>query len=209
LATSNPASLRDLTINTLIKAVLDHSLEESLSQVMPNKVSGDIVELLRKALIQRYRVLLLNITNCCSATVLVGGTVVFSPDGKYTLTASHNTAHLWDIEEKENIQSYVLNGHTGTILSVAFSPDDKFALTGSTDNTTRLWNLVEPLISMKSLTLPMILLIIKLDQNAQDNNQIHYLQTFNACDDLQFKQAIITYFKLKPTTASLKKCILQ
>jgi hypothetical protein len=59
---------------------------------------------------------------------------------------------------------------------------------------------------MESLTLPMILLIIKLDQHAQDDNYIltwkHYSETFNACDDLQLKQAIIAYFKLEPITAS-------
>jgi WD40 repeat protein len=211
LVTSTSPSLRDLIINTLMKTVLNCSLGESLSQVAPDKVPYDIIELLRQALIQRYRVLLLNITNSCPSTVLIGNndqvlSVAFSPDGKFALTGSWDIACLWNIEDKDTIQSYVLNGHTGVIVSVAFSLDGKFALTGSGDNTARLWNLVEPLISMESLTLPMILLIIKLDQNAQDNNQIltqkHYSETFNAFTDQQLKEAIITYFKLEPVNAS-------
>jgi WD40 repeat protein len=259
LTTSNPASLKDLTTNTLIKTILDRSLGESLSQVAPNKVPGDVREFLREALIQRYRLLLLNITHSCSSRVLVKHSnevlsvpfspdgqysltgcndntaclwniqnkdktqsyvlnshtnrvtsVAFSPDGKFALTGSHDkTACLWDIQDKHNIKSYVLNGHTNSVTSVAFSPDGKFALTGSHDYTARLWNLT----FMESLTLPMILLIIKLDQSAQDNNQIltqkHYSQTFNACNDQQLKQAIMTYFKLEPITAGLKRCVLQ
>jgi WD40 repeat protein len=342
LATQNPPSLRDLTANTFIKTVANCSLQECLSQVEPNKVPGDVIELLRKALIQRYRVLLLNITNSCPSTVLLGYNngrrlAAFSPDGKYVLTKSDNhtaciwirdkdniqsyvlnghtnivrsvalsrdakfaltgsydntvrlwdmqdkdniqsyilngyngiisvayspdgklaltgsfdnTARLWDIQDKDNIQpyvlnchthyvssvafspdgkfaltgsadstarlwdiqdintiqSYVLNGHHSMVRSVAFSPDSKFALTGSYDGAARLWNLVEPLISMESLTLPMILLIIKLHQNAQYNNHIlsqkHYSQIFNASSDQQLKEAIITYFQLEPITAS-------
>jgi WD40 repeat protein len=99
--------------------------------------------------------------------------VAFSPDGKYVLAGfKDGTARLWDIQDINSTQSYVLRGHTNDVRSVAFSPDGKFALTGSDDKTARLWNLVEPLISMKSLTLPMILLIIKLRQNAQYNKYI-------------------------------------
>jgi WD40 repeat protein len=98
-----------------------------------------------------------------------------------------------------------------------FGPNGQYVLTGSSDKSARLWNLVEPLIAMESLTLPMILLIIKLDQDAQNNNQIltqnHYSETFNACGDQRLKQAIITHFKLEPTleltTTNPKKCILQ
>jgi predicted NACHT family NTPase len=129
--------------------------------------------------------------------------VAFSPDGKFALTGSFDhTACLWNIQDINNVQSYVLNGHNLVVESVAFSPDGQYALTSSWDKTARLWNLVEPLISMESLTLPMILLIIKLDQNTQDNNQIvsqnHYSKTFNGCDDLQLKEAIVTYFGLEP-----------
>jgi hypothetical protein len=54
LITSNPPSLRDLTATTFIKTILNRSLGESLSQVAPDKVTCDVIELLRRALIQRY-----------------------------------------------------------------------------------------------------------------------------------------------------------
>jgi WD40 repeat protein len=147
LLTSNPPSLRDLTTNTLIKIIFNRSLRESLSQVAPGKVTGDVIELLRKALIQRYRVLLLNITSSCLSTVLIGDThgapVVFSSDSKYALTASYDTtALLWDIEDINNLQSHFLNSHTREVQSVAFSPDGQFALTGSWGNQTAyLWDI--------------------------------------------------------------------
>jgi WD40 repeat protein len=100
----------------------------------------------------------------------------------------------------KSCRSTTLAEHRNEVHSVAFSPDGKFALTGFKHGTARLWNIVEPLISMRSLTLPITLSIIKLDQNAQDNN--HYLEIFNRCDDQQLKKAIMTYFKRKLMTAS-------
>ncbi len=36
---------------------------------------------------------------------------------------------------------FVQLGHSSPVSSVAFSPDGKFALSGSSDSTTRLWNI--------------------------------------------------------------------
>jgi WD40 repeat protein len=145
LVTSNPLSLRNLTTNTVIKTVLNRSLGESLSKVAPDKVPGDVIELLRKALIQRYRVLLLNIINSnnIQSYVLNGHdsvvtSVSFSPDGKYALTGSPDTARLWDTQDINTIQSYILNGRIGDVAPVVFSPDGKYVLTGSEDHTARL-----------------------------------------------------------------------
>jgi WD40 repeat protein len=118
LATSNPLSLKDLAPNNFIKTVLNRSLAEFLSQVAPDKVSSDVREFLREALIQRYRIL----TDSYPSTVLVGHTdyissVAFSPDGKCALTgSSDDTARLWDIQDINTNQSYVLNGHTCMVI---------------------------------------------------------------------------------------------
>ncbi len=64
---------------------------------------------------------------------------VFSPDGKYLLTASNDfTAKLWNREGKE-VQSF--QGHPTDVNTVAFSNDGKYVLTGSDDKTAKLWDL--------------------------------------------------------------------
>ncbi len=46
--------------------------------------------------------------------------------------------YLWDLEHNPKPKS--LTGHTEHIWSVAFSPDGKRLVSGSSDKTTRLWN---------------------------------------------------------------------
>jgi WD40 repeat protein len=66
-------------------------------------------------------------------------TAVFSPDGKYVVTASSDgTARLWDLEGN---QLQVFEGHGGAVKSALLSPGGQYLITGSEDNTARVWNL--------------------------------------------------------------------
>lgn len=63
---------------------------------------------------------------------------VFSPDGKYILTASNDkTAKLWDLKGNEMIS---FRGHTDMVISALFSPDGNYVLSISKDKTARIWN---------------------------------------------------------------------
>lgn len=65
---------------------------------------------------------------------------VFSPDGKYALTASNDrTAMLWDVASGRPLRSFA--GHRQGVFSAVFSPDGKYVLTASLDGTARLWDI--------------------------------------------------------------------
>lgn len=65
-------------------------------------------------------------------------TAVYSPDGKYIVTASwDNTAKIWDATEGRLLRE--LKGHTASLTSAIFSPDNRYVLTTSKDNTARMW----------------------------------------------------------------------
>jgi WD40 repeat protein len=64
---------------------------------------------------------------------------VFSPDGTYVLTASHDgTARLFDCASSREIARY--QGKGDAVTSAAFSPDDTCVLTASDDGTARLFD---------------------------------------------------------------------
>ena len=64
--------------------------------------------------------------------------VIFSPDGKYIATASHdNTSRLWDAATGKQI--FVLK-HDDWVNNVVFSPDGKYVATASDDKTARVWD---------------------------------------------------------------------
>lgn len=69
---------------------------------------------------------------------------VFSPDGKYILTASNDylnknhKARLWDTLGYE-LFAYI--GHEDWLNNALFSPDGKHIITTSRDKTVRVWNL--------------------------------------------------------------------
>ncbi len=49
------------------------------------------------------------------------------------------TARVWDLATGQTIST--LEGHTGSVLAVAWSPDGQQVLTGSCDGTARVWDL--------------------------------------------------------------------
>jgi len=64
---------------------------------------------------------------------------VYSPDGKYILTASwDNTAKVWQAADGKLL--FELKGHTSTVTSAVFSPDGKHIATSSKDNTAKIWD---------------------------------------------------------------------
>jgi len=64
--------------------------------------------------------------------------VVFSPDGQTMASRSYdNTARLWRVSDGAPLRT--LEGHTGSVSSVAFSPDGQTLASGSRDRTVRLW----------------------------------------------------------------------
>ncbi len=77
--------------------------------------------------------------------------LVFSSDNRYLVIAGDATsALLWDLEEvlDPDMHSgdavptpYILSGHEGKILDLAFSPNDRFLVTGSWDSTIRIWDI--------------------------------------------------------------------
>jgi WD40 repeat protein len=64
--------------------------------------------------------------------------VAFSPDGTRIVTASADTARVWDAASGRAIAT--LKGHEGPVWSAAFSPDGKRIVTASYDKTARVWD---------------------------------------------------------------------
>ncbi|KIN95017.1 hypothetical protein M404DRAFT_87651, partial [Pisolithus tinctorius Marx 270] len=59
--------------------------------------------------------------------------------GRIISGSSDKTVRIWDVEGCVQIDS-PLEGHTHTVMSVAFSPDGKRIVSGSLDNTVRIWD---------------------------------------------------------------------
>ena len=66
---------------------------------------------------------------------------VFSPDGKYIVTASwDNTARVWDAKTGKPVTEALK--HEGWVYSAVFSQDGKYIVTASRDNTARIWEFI-------------------------------------------------------------------
>jgi hypothetical protein len=65
-------------------------------------------------------------------------TVIFSPDGKQLVTASHDkTVKVWDFSTGKLLNT--LSGHSERVSTVIFSPDGKQLVTASDDKTVKVW----------------------------------------------------------------------
>ncbi len=62
----------------------------------------------------------------------------FSPDGRRVVTASGQTARIWDVTTSQEL--LVLRGHLATVVLAEYSPDGTRVLTASADKTARLWD---------------------------------------------------------------------
>ena len=65
--------------------------------------------------------------------------VAFSPDGGRLASGSDKIVRVWNTATGELEDK--LEGHTDTVLSVAFSHNGRFIVSGSGDETVRIWNI--------------------------------------------------------------------
>ncbi|RZL15008.1 MAG: hypothetical protein EOO89_15180, partial [Pedobacter sp.] len=72
------------------------------------------------------------------ADEFLSASLCFSFDSQTILTASDNSAKLWDANSGKMLVEY--KGHSGTVNSATFSPDGYRVLTASDDSTARIWN---------------------------------------------------------------------
>ncbi|MCA9941818.1 MAG: hypothetical protein KC418_24435, partial [Anaerolineales bacterium] len=61
----------------------------------------------------------------------------FSPDGRYIVTTSYDSAWLWDADGHFIA---ALQGHWAGITAINFSPNGQYIVTASRDNTARVWD---------------------------------------------------------------------
>jgi WD40 repeat protein len=73
---------------------------------------------------------------------LEGERGTFSPDGKLlALATKDGTVTLWSRASRQ--VKAILQGHTGSVGSIAFAPDGKTLATGASDKTIRLWDVAK------------------------------------------------------------------
>ncbi|KAG8777493.1 hypothetical protein FRC12_000360 [Ceratobasidium sp. 428] len=62
-----------------------------------------------------------------------------SPNENHIAVSSDNNIQIWDTRTGQPVGP-LLEGHTGTVLSVAYSPDGAYLVSGSEDCTLRIWD---------------------------------------------------------------------
>lgn len=62
-----------------------------------------------------------------------------SPDGRYALFSSGDSAFMFDIDSGCEVQSFV--GHANTCNSASFSADGRMVVTASSDKTIKVWDI--------------------------------------------------------------------
>ncbi len=66
--------------------------------------------------------------------------VVFTPDGKYVISGSHNgVIYVWDIAEGTLFKE--LYGHTDEVSTISITKDGQFLASGGRDHTLIIWDL--------------------------------------------------------------------
>lgn len=78
-------------------------------------------------------------------------TVVFSPDGKFILSAS-SSIRIWDAQSHTLVNT--LRGHSALITDLDFSSDGAFIASASFDETVKFWNLDGTLLRSVAIGLP-------------------------------------------------------
>ena len=72
----------------------------------------------------------------------VGCVSGFFPDGALLASGSFDkTVRLWGVSDGKLL--HTLEGHTASVLGVAFSPDGRTLASGSVDETVRLWQVTD------------------------------------------------------------------
>ena len=101
-----------------------------------------------------WRIYLWDIENTYLKTIMKGFTgssvsgggiraLAFSPDGRFLASGSGHTDMKIQVWYSERTHKATLTGHTEGITSIAFHPNSRTLASGSSDQTVRLWDIID------------------------------------------------------------------